>query len=102
MAFLSRKRTVDKQDMRSLTENILTEFGNVYQKAGLEEEMFGFQKGFMVKQEQGCPYHGNVDYMVYLNKTHFFPVMFFENDLNPFCGAGMALSNMIMKANLRQ
>ncbi len=36
MAFLSRKKTVDSKDMRKLTENILTEYGNVYRKAGLE------------------------------------------------------------------
>jgi len=36
MAFLSRKRTVQAKDMRDLTENLLTEFGNVYKKAGIE------------------------------------------------------------------
>jgi hypothetical protein len=39
--------------------------------------------------------------MVYLNKTHFFPLMFFEDKINPYSGAGLAMANMVMKAKLR-
>lgn len=45
-----------------------------------------------------CRYHGHVDYMVFLDEHHFFPLMFFEKYLNPYSGAAMAYSNMVMKA----
>ena len=35
MAYLSRKKTVLPSDMRQFTENILTEYANVYKKAGV-------------------------------------------------------------------
>jgi hypothetical protein len=39
--------------------------------------------------------------MVYLNKYHFFPIIFYEKDLNKFSGPALAMSNMFMKAKIR-
>jgi hypothetical protein len=40
--------------------------------------------------------------MLFLNKEHFFPVMFFEEDINLMTGAALAMSNMTMKAQMRK
>lgn len=50
MAYLSRKKLIQPKDMRQFTENLITEFGHVYPKVGLEGESLGIQKGYKIQQ----------------------------------------------------
>lgn len=50
MAYLSRKKLIQPKDMRQFTENLITQFGHVYPKVGLEGESFGIQKGYKIQQ----------------------------------------------------
>jgi hypothetical protein len=40
----------------------------VYKQAGVQDEKFGFERNYRIPPGDGCPYHGTVDYMVYLNE----------------------------------
>jgi len=81
--YLTRKDKITNTDLRSLTEAILTDYGAIN---GLDANPkfkndidYSITKNYVFKANELSPYFGEVDYMVWLNDTHFVPVMFFEN-----------------------
>jgi hypothetical protein len=92
--FLNRKDKLKTVDMRSLTEAILTEYGAVHglqASAALPDLNFSITKNYQFHANELSPFHGSVDYMLWLNSHHFVPVIFFEDRLNTV--AGMALAH---------
>jgi hypothetical protein len=51
---------------------------------------YSITRKFTFTPNELSPFSGEVDYMVWLNKKHFVPVLFFERDLNPIAGAALA------------
>ena len=94
ISYLNRKDKIKVNDMRSLVEAILTEYGAIH---GLEQSEnfkgkveYTINRNYLFKQNQLSPYFGHVDYMVFLNDTHFVPVLFCDKQINPVAGFAMA------------
>lgn len=91
--FLNRKDKLKAVDMRSLTEAILTEYGAVHglqPSPALPDLDFSITKNYHFHVNELSPFHGSVDYMLWLNNHHFVPVIFFEGTLNPVAGIAVA------------
>jgi hypothetical protein len=79
--FLNRKDKLKVPDMRSLTEAILTEYGVIHGLEGrpaFQDLNFSITKNYEFFANELSPFHGTVDYMIWLNDKHFVPVIFFE------------------------
>jgi hypothetical protein len=105
LRYLARKDKIKNDDLRSLTEAILTEYGIVH---GLENNKlfkdnldYSITRNYEFKPNDISPFYGKVDYMIWLNSTHFVPVLFFEDDINAVAGLALAHANMALKSIAR-
>ena len=78
--YIDRKDKIKVSDMRSLVEAILTEYGTIHRlenhpkfKDNLD---YSISRNFVFQPNELSSYFGEVDYMVWLNREHFVPVLF--------------------------